>query len=143
MLKDRRAHERVHLRSPVELVLADGAIVPGTSLDLSEGGVLVLSEVELPVGKRLKIRMRLEYGAVNLPIIVRRHCAVDGGQAFGAEFIEPSPRARDVLRRSLAELIMRKALTNVSIAPRPRPRVYDQVCFDQRAANCHDLMLVG
>ncbi len=143
MLKDRRAHERVTLRSPVTLVLADGTILPGTSVDLSEGGVLVLSEAELPVGARLKIRMRLEYGAVNLPLVVRRHCAVDAGRAFGAEFIEPSPRARDVLRRSLAELIMRKALTNVSIAPRPRPRVYDKVCFDQRAANCHDLMLVG
>lgn len=141
MLKDRRAHERVYLRCPVTLVLADGSEVGGTSLDLSEGGVLVFCDADVSVGAKVRISMRLEYGTVHLPMVVRRHCEVHEGRAFGAQFLEPSPRARDLLRRSLAELIMRKALPNVSIAPRPRERVYDRVCLDGEAANCFDLMV--
>lgn len=134
---ERRAYERVVLQRPVVLVGDDGTESSGTSIDLSEGGVLVLSRITPPVGARLRVRLRLPYGMICVPVSVRRHCRVRGGRAFGAQFVEPSPHARDILRRSMAEFLMQKALPRVAEAPRPRKRTYEEPCFD-RAALCCD-----
>ncbi|MEM1029406.1 MAG: PilZ domain-containing protein [Myxococcota bacterium] len=122
MLKDRRAHERVNHRCPVVLVDADGTERNGMSLDLSEGGVLIQCPTPVAVGARYRLRMHLAPGPVHVPVVVRRVARVGGQCAFGGQFVDPSPRAREILRRALAELIMRRSLANVEVAPRPGRR---------------------
>ncbi len=116
---DRREHERVLHQLRLTLSDADGHF-GGWSIDLSEGGVLLICDRELALGARLQLRIHLRQGSLSLPIRVLRVSSCEQQPAYGVHFIEPSPHARAVIRAALAEAAMRQALGHVADAPRPR-----------------------
>lgn len=116
---DRREHERV--LHQLRLTLTDAAgDFGGWSVDLSEGGVLVVCDRELTLGARLQLRIHLRRGSLTLPIRVLRVSSSERQPAYGVRFIDPSPHALAVIRASVAEAAMRQALGHVVDAPRPR-----------------------
>jgi len=116
---ERRAYERVshQLRLTVEEA---GKVYPGWSVDLCEGGLLIVCGHALAIGARIRLRLHLLHGSVTMPVRVQRTTEHDGQQAFGVCFLHPSPHVREVVRATVAEEAMRQALGNVTAAPRPR-----------------------
>ena len=116
---DRREHERVLHQLRLTLSGAEGQF-GGHSVDLSEGGLLLVCGRELSLGTRWQLRLHLRRGSLTLPIRVLRQTVAGPSPAYGVCFIEPSPHALAALRATVAEAAMRHALGPVTDAPRPR-----------------------
>jgi hypothetical protein len=91
---ERRRYERVTFFCPVTLVLGPGGVsAPGSSLDISLGGVRVVAGVSAERGRLLRVRFHLKVPGGDLVDEVDGRVAnfsVDEHvNSFGIEFLEP------------------------------------------------------
>lgn len=103
---ERRGDERVPVRLPAELVVGvgDGEIetIRATTVDVSNGGVGVVSSRPLRAGRRLLVLLHLE-GSDGLPVLAGGTVAAQAGTANGGsrlglelQVLDPADRARIV-----------------------------------------------
>jgi c-di-GMP-binding flagellar brake protein YcgR len=111
---ERRDDARVPVRLPAELVVGmqDGEVetIPATTVDLSSGGVAVVSPHALRAGRRLLVVLHLDDdgGPVLAGGIVAGHQGTDrGGARLGLELQVVDPRDRKRLTAHLASFSRR------------------------------------
>lgn len=105
---DRRAHDRHPFRVRVVLAFADGRQVPGRALDLGAGGAGVICDLNVPVGVKLALRMKLPArpsgSAAFESLATVAHCSLagsEGGFRLGLQFDALSPAALAALKGAL------------------------------------------
>ncbi|MGD0897144.1 MAG: PilZ domain-containing protein [Thermoguttaceae bacterium] len=110
-MKERRRYERVALFRPLHLaVLPDGPVVPGSSFDISIGGVGVATELVLEPGQAVRVRFHFQdgpHGGTDEEVLGQvAYTRVDeAGNRMGIEFlstIQESTQPR--LLRTLSSL---------------------------------------
>jgi hypothetical protein len=81
--KEERRHKRLELKAEVTVRSESGAL-PGRTLDISESGMAVILPVELPVGKAVKLEMKV-------PAPITADAIVRSRDVFrhGFEFVQP------------------------------------------------------
>jgi tRNA A-37 threonylcarbamoyl transferase component Bud32 len=86
--EQRRAHARAPYVAPTRIVLASGAVHDGRTEDISEGGVLVVTDTPCGTGERVKMRLPLPAAGrvVTLEGVTRWVRTVRGRQAIGVAF---------------------------------------------------------
>jgi serine/threonine-protein kinase len=86
--EQRRAHVRAPYVAPTRIVLASGAVHDGRTEDISEGGVLVVTDTPCGTGERVKMRLPLPAAGrvVTLEGVTRWVRTVRGRQAIGVAF---------------------------------------------------------
>lgn len=96
---DRRAHPRRDVELPVR-VTADDDVVEGTSVNLSEGGVLMAGD-DFPSSSQVRVEIELaELGwhAIDAEV-VRRGVDEDGRESLAVRFAEVATQGgRDAIR---------------------------------------------
>jgi hypothetical protein len=106
-----RRYERVAFFCPLQLtVLPNGLTVPGTSFDISIGGVGIATELFLERGQPVRLRFHLEngsHGPIDEDILgrVAYARADEDGNRLGIEFLEAvCESGQPALARRLAKL---------------------------------------
>ncbi|MFO0676849.1 MAG: serine/threonine-protein kinase [Polyangiaceae bacterium] len=97
----RRRHPRAEYVTPVTLLLGSGQSVDGRSADLSEGGMLVLPNQELPLGQEVRIRFATPVSGriVETAAVARWRKERARRSAIGLEFVTLAEAARSEVRR--------------------------------------------
>lgn len=67
--RERRAHPRVALRRPVQILFEDGAPLRGQLVNLSASGMLVALPRTIPLGREVEVRIDLRDGGE--PLLLR------------------------------------------------------------------------
>lgn len=105
---NRRTHQRHPLRVGVALVFDNGYRIEARSLDISSGGLGVVTDTNVPVGVRLTIDMHLPVapsGAVAFTaqafVVNTVLAGEDGGFRLGLQFLALDAGCRDALARHL------------------------------------------
>ncbi|UCF66885.1 MAG: PilZ domain-containing protein [Acidobacteriota bacterium] len=100
---ERRHHDRVSLRFPVDVFISADRVVRGIALNLSVSGALLGLPCSLPLGHEVRLRLELTDGDAPLELramVVRK---MPSGSAstvrFGVHFILPRGEAARRLRR--------------------------------------------
>lgn len=102
---DRRKYIRRHLIFYLR-IFDENDILLGYLLDISEGGILMMSEIEIPEGKRLKLKLKLpkeinEGDTLQFTGVVKR-ISKDINENFydiGIEIIEKDKNYPDILQK--------------------------------------------
>ena len=102
---DRRKYTRRHLIFYLR-IFDENDILLGYLLDISEGGILMMSEVEVPEGKQLKLKLKLpkeinEGDSINFSGIVKR-VTKDLNESFydiGIQISEKDKEYSDILHK--------------------------------------------
>jgi PilZ domain-containing protein len=80
----KRRRQRIELEVEV-LVVTNGAVLPGRTLDISESGVAVITPVELHEGAEVELQIKLPSGTQSVCAIVRHRNVY----RHGFEFTQP------------------------------------------------------
>jgi c-di-GMP-binding flagellar brake protein YcgR len=112
--KERRGGPRVPLIVPVvyrvlsfrdkKLFHLADKIGTGESRDLSNGGITLLTNLQLPIGMNLLIEFPLEGESVSLVGVVRRVLSAnqqDFAYAVGLQFLEAGPEHQELITRAI------------------------------------------
>ena len=96
--KQKRRHPRIPLVVEV-LIVANGAILPGQTQDISESGVSVIIPVELQVGAEVELQIKFPAGTQAIHAVVRHRNVY----RHGFEFAQPlvGPLTNDTLTSNL------------------------------------------
>lgn len=98
--KVRRSSERFKLALDVEL---GGKLL--VTRDLSETGMAIRSETNLPVGTRTTLSIRRQHESIMIDVIVRRRIDEPGFKGLGVEFVDVPPTAR----QSIVDIVRSRA----------------------------------
>lgn len=80
----KRRHQRIALEVEV-LIVTNGAMLPGRTLDISESGVAVILPVELHEGAEVELQIKLPSSTRSVGAIVRHRNVY----RHGFEFLQP------------------------------------------------------
>lgn len=96
----RRAHVRAGYVTPIRVRCSNGQALDGRSDDISEGGLLLLVDGELPVGEEVLVRFALPISGriVSEPARTCWSRATRGAHAVGVQLIAPSEKVREDVR---------------------------------------------
>ena len=102
----RRKHARAPYVTPVRLVRADGSTIDGRSEDVSEGGMLLLTERPCENAERVRIRFALPVSGkiVMLDATTRWMRMARGTGALGLEFAELTGESRSEIAQYVAAM---------------------------------------
>ena len=92
---ERRKHRRVKLEFPVAVTVgAAGKVIQGTSVNISAGGMAVIMDGFIPLGKNLTVSFELQDGVVFEKITAKilRTQDVEDRFIYGLEFLNISPQ---------------------------------------------------
>lgn len=114
--KNRRRHPRVAFDVDANIATSDSFYVARTR-DISAGGLFLASDVELPPGTPIIVRLRVEGMHVNAECRVAWSLADEAGKPIGVgvEFERLTPAAR----RAIDRIIARAAPDVVELEPQP------------------------
>jgi uncharacterized protein (TIGR02266 family) len=105
-IENRRSGRRVYCGSTAE-AQGEGRLVDGWVRELSQGGLFLHTEIELPRDSPISVRFNLP--GDNQPIEARGQVVYnhsypigDGGQGFGVQFVEVDPRGLRAIAKYVA-----------------------------------------
>jgi hypothetical protein len=83
-LPDRRRHPRYRFSVPINIYAADGAVIPGISVEISESGMSAIAAGSLQLGTTVELE---PIPAGRVSALVRRNV----GRIYGFEFLNLTP----------------------------------------------------
>jgi uncharacterized protein (TIGR02266 family) len=85
----------------VRIVFANGTTVDGRTEDISDGGILVVTDAECTANQKVQVRLPLPGGGtvVTLDAVVRWARSARGRRAIGLEFVDAPETAHATIRR--------------------------------------------
>ncbi len=98
-VEQRRRHARAPFVTPVRISLADGSLAHGKSVDVSEGGLLVVTDSAITDGSSTRVRFMspLSGKVLEVRATTRWVKAARGRAAVGFEFVElPEPSRLEI-----------------------------------------------
>ena len=104
-LIDARKHSRFKLDVDVKIYSRDGSRVMGRSVDISEQGLAVMLQIEIPLDQVVRLEFELPLGLVSIRALVRQRNAF----RYGFQFVEPDSYAQELITRFYYELKLRNA----------------------------------
>ena len=104
-LIDARKHSRFKLDVEVKIYSRDSSRVVGHSVDVSEQGLAVMLQIEIPLDQVVRLEFELPLGVVSIRALVRQRNAF----RYGFQFVEPDSYAQELINRFCYELKLRNA----------------------------------
>ena len=99
--QDRRKHQRVKIRVPIEFHQQGSRILRSATADLSPGGCYLETLFTFPVGTILEVTLRVGCTVHAKAIVVSRELQVGNG----IQFIDMAPTDRDAIRNYMENAI--------------------------------------
>jgi c-di-GMP-binding flagellar brake protein YcgR len=103
---DRREFKRVVFHGYSELLLPNHDVMKVRTMDISRGGVGVVSSLNLLPGMPCRVNLhfrKIPFGMENIVVEAQiAHCVLSGkeqGFLIGLQFVDPSPEALDAVDR--------------------------------------------
>lgn len=105
MVEKRKSVRRV-LRTPVSVIMATGQTFAARSYDLAEGGMAVVSAVQLPAacGCHLRFELMIRGQLIRLDVPAQLIYSLPCAEGFknGLQFVDPGPEVAVALRQYCA-----------------------------------------
>jgi hypothetical protein len=105
IISDRRVHDRHAIRTQATLLLRDGRVLAGYTIDIGEGGAAVVCDLNIPLDYPLTIQLALpanpKGSAPFKTEAVVANCILasrDGGFRIGLSFRQLEPSAKAALK---------------------------------------------
>lgn len=104
---ERRKFHRVHIPSEVRAKHSDLSVIYAKGLDLSAGGIGILSPEELPEGKMVELAMNIPPVIARGQVVSKKEVPMRGGKFFqtGIRFTEMKWPDRATLRAFLHNIM--------------------------------------
>lgn len=83
-LPDRRRHPRYRYSIPLTIRSANGTVIPGISIEISESGLSAIADDSLKVNDRVELE---PIAGGKIPAVIRRN----KGRVYGLEFVSLTP----------------------------------------------------
>ena len=96
-LPDRRRHPRYRYSVPIAIRSAEGATIPGITIEISESGLSAIAADTLVVDEIVKLH---PVGGTTVSALVRRRV----GRVYGFEFLHPTAKQIRKIRESCKTL---------------------------------------
>ena len=77
----------------------------GRAVDISEKGLAVMLQIEIPLDQVVRLEFELSLGLVSIRALVRQRSAF----RYGFQFVEPDAFAQELINRFCYELTLRNA----------------------------------
>jgi c-di-GMP-binding flagellar brake protein YcgR len=104
-LIDARKHSRFKVEVDVKVYSRDSSRVVGHSVDVSQQGLAVMLQIEIPLDQVVRLEFELPLGLVSIRALVRQRNAF----RYGFQFVEPDSYAQELINRFCHELKLRNA----------------------------------
>jgi c-di-GMP-binding flagellar brake protein YcgR len=90
---DARKHSRFKLDVDVKIYPRDSSRVTGRTVDISEQGLAVMLQIEIPLDQVVRLEFELPPGVVSIRALVRQRNAF----RYGFQFVEPDSYAQELI----------------------------------------------
>jgi len=104
-LIDARKHSRFNVDVDVKIYSRNSSRVMGRTVDISEQGLAVMVQIEIPLDQVVRLEFELPLGVVSIRALVRQRSAF----RYGFQFVEPGSYAQELINRFCDELKLRDA----------------------------------
>jgi c-di-GMP-binding flagellar brake protein YcgR len=101
---ENRRYQRYKMEVAIRVYPRNSVVLRGHSVDVSESGISVMLQEEVPIGEIVRLEFDSDFGAVEIHATVRQRTAF----RYGFQFIEGGPSAH-VIRRSCRHLAMKQS----------------------------------
>ena len=102
-LIDARKHSRFKWGVDVKIYSRTRDRLMGRTVDISEQGLAVMVQIEIPLDQVVRLEFELPLGVVSIRALVRERNAF----RYGFQFVEPDSYAQELISRSCEELKLR------------------------------------
>ncbi len=105
-LIDARKYSRFKFEVDIKIYSRDRSRVVGRTVDISEQGLAVMLQIEIPLDQVVRLEFELPPGMVSIRALVRQRNAF----RYGFQFVEPGSYAQEMINHFCQELKPRNAL---------------------------------
>jgi PilZ domain len=108
IIPDPRRQPRFKIEIPITINSRTSGVLNGTTVDISESGIVAILPIEVPLGENVELNFTLPSSPVTISAMVRQRNAF----RYGFEFVH-SDSMHEFIRRTCRDLAIDQSLTLV------------------------------